>query len=200
MSEACVILAAGRGQRMGEQNKALLMLGQESFLGAIAGVCAQASIKEVVVVVAEPHGQETRAAAEALGLSCVDNDNPEMGMGSSVAIGFDYARQNFESAFCWLWPVDVPRVDASTLSTLSAQRQPDKVVVPTVSNRGGHPVLVARSLWPELAACAEEPEGARTVFRRDPARVLRVAVSDQNVCRDVDHPEDLRELSKEMHS
>ena len=200
MSEACVILAAGRGQRMGEQNKALLMLGDMSFLGTIAGVCAEAGIEEVVVVVADPHGQETRAAAEALGLSCVQNDEPARGMGSSVALGFDYALQHFASEYAWLWPVDVPRVAKATLALLSAKRQPGKVVIPSVSDRGGHPVLVARALWPELAACAGEPEGARSVFRRDPERVLRIAVSDDSVRRDVDRPEDLRALEREMRS
>jgi CTP:molybdopterin cytidylyltransferase MocA len=185
---------------MGEQNKALLKLGQESFLARIASSCAEAGVEEVVVVIAAPHAEETQKAAEGLGLGCAHNLEPERGMGSSVAVGFDYALQNFESEFCWLWPVDVPRASASTLSALSVQRESGKVLIPCVGDRGGHPVLVARSLWPELAQCADAPEGARSVFRRDPSRVLRVPVSDPYVCRDVDHPDDLKELAKEMHS
>jgi molybdenum cofactor cytidylyltransferase len=185
---------------MGEQNKALLMLEGRSFLATIAGLCTEAGIEELVVVVAEPHEQETRRAAEALGLACVRNEQPERGMGSSVAVGFDYALRSFESAYAWLWPVDVPRVEPATLLAVSAQRRPDVVAIPTAAGRGGHPVLVARSIWSELAQCADEPEGARSVFRRRAKRILRVPVADPKVCRDVDHPDDLQKLSEERPS
>lgn len=197
MSEACVILAAGRGQRMGQRNKALLPFGERTFLATIAGLCRDSAVEEIVVVVAEPHERETRQEAEALGLPCVRNERPELGMGSSVAVGFEYAQRNFSSEYAWLWPVDVPAVAQATMSLLSSRCRLDSVVIPRCGSRGGHPVLVARSIWPELASCATAPEGARSVFRRDPNRLVHVQVSDGRVHLDVDHPEDLQRLSGE---
>jgi molybdenum cofactor cytidylyltransferase len=179
---------------MGERNKALLPIGGQTFLSAIAGHCAAAAIEEVVVVVAEPHLENTRNAAKALGLGWVKNEHPEQGMGSSVALAFDFALANFVADSCWLWPVDVPSIPEGTLQTLATHGRPNSVVIPCFEDRGGHPVLVARGLWKELADCAGAPEGARTVFRRDPKRVIRVAVNDEGVRLDVDSPEDLDRL------
>ncbi len=200
MSEACVILAAGRGKRMGGRNKALLVFQGKTFLQSIASQCVAAGIDEVVVVVAEPHLAETRAAAESLGLRWVCNETPEDGMASSVAKGFAYALREFRADFCWLWPVDVPAVSSQVLSNLSKRRLAASVVIPSQGKRGGHPVLVARSIWRELAECAGEPEGARSVFRRDPERVVRVPVDAESVRLDVDHPADLLALAPEQAS
>jgi molybdenum cofactor cytidylyltransferase len=180
---------------MGERNKALLELGGKSFLATIAGCCRAASIQEIVVVVAEPHLAETKAAAADLGLAWVCNDHPEAGMASSVALAFDYAGKNFQAGDCWLWPVDVPAIPEGLLKSLASQRRPDSVVIPCFEDRGGHPVLVARSLWKELADCSQAPEGARTVFRRDPNRVVRVPVDHEGVRLDVDKPEDLLRIA-----
>jgi len=179
---------------MGERNKALLPLGGQSFLAVIAGHCSAAAIAEIVVVVAEPHGKETRAAAEVLGMRCVRNEHPEEGMASSVALAFDFALDNFTADYCWLWPVDVPSIPEGTLQALESHGRPDTVVIPCFDDRGGHPVLVSRGLWKELADCAKAPEGARSVFRRDPKRVVRVAVDHEGVRLDVDTPEDFGRL------
>ncbi len=191
MNAACVILAAGRGQRMGTRNKALLPLEGQTFLSAIAGHCSAASIEEVIVVVAEPHLEDTESAAKALGLRCIRNEHPEEGMASSVAIAFEFARGNLSADYCWLWPVDVPSIPKGTLQALQSHGRPNSVVIPCYKDQGGHPVLVARGLWQELADCADAPEGARTVFRRDPERVIRVPVNSEGVRLDVDRPADL---------
>lgn len=195
MSEACIILAAGRGQRMGERNKALLELEGKSFLATIAGHCREASIREIVVVVAEPHGEETKALAADLDLAWVCNEHPEAGMASSVSLAFEYASKHFQADDCWLWPVDVPSIPKGLLKSLASHRRSHSVVIPCFEDRGGHPVLVARSIWKELADCAQAPEGARTVFRRDPGRVVRVPVDHEGVRLDVDSPEDLLRIA-----
>ncbi|MCH8819581.1 MAG: NTP transferase domain-containing protein [Acidobacteria bacterium] len=150
MNDACVILAAGRGRRMGGRNKALLSLHGQTFLQTIAGACKTASIDEVVVVVAAPHLDETRAAAEHLGLRWICNEKPEDGMASSVAQGFAFALDHFSANHCWLWPVDVPAIGKSLLAQLSAHARESSVVIPTHANRGGHPVLVGRSIFDDV--------------------------------------------------
>ena len=63
------------------------------------------------------------------------------------------------------------------------------VAQPRHAGRGGHPPLIRRALWPQLAACGEHPDGARGVLRA--ARVVTVDVDDPGVVRDVDTPADL---------
>ena len=62
-------------------------------------------------------------------------------------------------------------------------------MVPTRGGRGGHPAVVARALWPALAACGDAVDGARGVIRAADPR--RVAVDDPAVVRDVDTAADL---------
>lgn len=194
MSDACVIVAAGQGARMGGIAKALLDLHGRSFLECIASRCRKAAIDEIVVVVAPPHGRETQDEAMRLNLATVENARPELGMGSSVAVGFEFAVSSFDSDACWLWPVDHPRVELATLHKLAAYRSRDSVVIPSYADRGGHPVLVGRDIWPELAACSEAEQGARTIFHSQPRRVQRVVVSDRGIAMDIDRPADLARL------
>ena len=63
------------------------------------------------------------------------------------------------------------------------------VFIPRHRGRGGHPALVRRALWPELAACTSAPEGARSVLRAHPTRHVE---QDAAVLADIDLPEDLR--------
>jgi len=90
------------------------------------------------------------------------------------------------------WPVDHARVRADTVAAILRVAGRDLIVVPTSSGgRGGHPTAFGASLWPELRRAAALPEGARAVVRADPARVIRVAVSDPSAFRDIDTPDEL---------
>lgn len=195
MNSACVILAAGRGSRLGGRNKALLQTHGQSFLERIASSCRACGVNEFVVIAASPHKEETAREAERLGLVWLENLEPERGMASSVTEGFAHASRAFESSHAWLWPVDTPGVEIATLQNLTRRAREAAVVIPTYAGRGGHPALIAREIWTELAACVFAPEGARSVFRSDPSRVLRVPVLDALVCVDVDVPRDLERLA-----
>lgn len=193
---AAVILAAGAGRRLGGVAKALLPHRGTSYLAAIAATAREVGVVDLphvlavlvdaVVVVGEPFGAEVAAHARQLGLRVRVNPAPERGMASSVALGFA-AVAGGPAAAAWLWPVDHPAVTAGSLRRLiDALGATDGVEVarPRHRGRGGHPPLIARALWPRLAACAGEAEGARGVLRL--ARSVAVEVDDPGVVHDVD--------------
>jgi molybdenum cofactor cytidylyltransferase len=144
-----------------------------------------------IVVVAAPFGDAVAAEATRLGCLPVTNPAPERGMASSVAAGFAALSAHAPDACkaAWLWPVDHPAVTSATLAQLVDQLGSHAAVRPTFPGRGGHPPLVARSLWPALAACAGAPGGARSVLAATTTH--DVAVDDAGVIRDVDTPADL---------
>lgn len=181
-----VVLAAGAGRRLGTVCKATLPIDGATFLEAVTRAGCAAGVDEWLVVVGPPHQEESCAEAARLGLPVVENPTPERGMGSSVACGFAAAGARFAGEAALLWPVDHPRVSASTIGALCALADVDGIVVPTFRGRGGHPPLVGRTVWPELAAADEAGEGARGVFRRQPGRVRRVPFDDPGVVADVD--------------
>jgi molybdenum cofactor cytidylyltransferase len=185
-----VVLAAGRGARMGGVAKALLAIEGESFLARLARTLAAAGAPDAVVVVGPPHGDQVAAEAARLGMAVAHNPAPERGMASSVATGFA-ALANRPDHAALLWPVDVARVAPATVSQVVAAAAIDLIAVPTWRGRGGHPSAFGRSLWPELVACAALPAGALSVVHRDPGRVRRIEVDDRFILADVDRPDDL---------
>jgi molybdenum cofactor cytidylyltransferase len=67
------------------------------------------------------------------------------------------------------------------------------VVLPEYNNRGGHPVLFGRAVFPELLAAPDE-QGARAVVRADPERVLRIPVTDAAVMDRLNTPRAYQDL------
>jgi molybdenum cofactor cytidylyltransferase len=187
-----VILAAGSGTRLGGVAKALLKRPDgRTFLEAIVATARDVGIGEAVIVVGAPFGDAVGAAGLALGCTPAENPAPEQGMASSVAVGFA-ALDRLADLACtaaWLWPVDHPAVEPATLRALIASLGTHAAARPTFGGRGGHPPLVARSLWPSLASCAGVEGGARTVLAA--ADMIDVPVDDRGVVRDVDTPADL---------
>lgn len=89
----------------------------------------------------------------------------------------------------WLWPVDHPNVEASTLRALISALMHHDAARPVYRGRGGHPPLIARSLFARLAACADIDGGARAVLAA--ADTIDIPVDDPGCVRDIDTPADL---------
>ena len=186
MKLGAVILAAGAGSRLGGAAKALLPIGDTTFLGRILATAREVGLAEAIVVVGPPHGTIIALRASELGARVVVNEAPERGMASSVALGFAaVGATDCEAA--WLWPVDHPSVEPPTLRALIGALAAHEVAQPRFGERGGHPPLVARSVWPKLAACESLPEGARSVLAT--LDIVGVTVPDAGVVQDVDTPE-----------
>jgi molybdenum cofactor cytidylyltransferase len=133
------------------------------------------------------------AEAARLGLQVVANPDPSRGMASSVALGFAaVAGAENGARAALLWPVDHARVAPSTVARLVGEAAADRILVPTWRGRGGHPSAIGRAMWDEMASCDQLAEGARSVIRRDPARVRRLELEDRWVVADVDWPADLQ--------
>ncbi len=182
-----VVLAAGRGTRLGGVAKALLVRDGKTFLETIAATAGG----ELVVVVGAPFADAVGAHARALGARVVVNPDPARGMASSIACGFAALADSPADA-AWLWPVDHAAVRGATLARLAAAfpiGNPHAVVRPRYAGRGGHPPLVGRGRWAALAACTSAPDGARSVLRSEDT--IDLEVDDPAVVLDVDTPADL---------
>lgn len=188
-----VILAAGSGARLGGVAKALLPFGRgapgQTYLEAIAAAARTAGLADGVVVIGPPYGDAVAGHARSLGLRVAVNGEPARGMASSVSIGFAAIAEGDADA-AWLWPVDHPDVAPESLALLAAALGEHQAAQPRFEGRGGHPPLIARELWPALAACAARPGGARAVLAE--ADVVAVELDDPGVVRDIDTPDDAR--------
>lgn len=186
-----VVPCAGSSSRMG-RSKALLDARGRTFLARVVDALRGGGCDSVTVVVGEPWGPEAEQA-RALGCHVVHNPAPGDGPITSVRAALDAHGAGLEGIV--VLPVDHPTVAASTVRILidAAEAADAPIVVPRCGHRRGHPVVFRAGVFEELMD-PELPEGARTVVRRHPERVLEVEVDDEGVLRDIDDPDTYRAL------
>lgn len=186
---AGVVPCAGRSRRMGE-DKALLDAAGRPFVVRVIEVLREGGGEPVLVVVRDAEGAVARVARGA-GARVVVNPAPDEGPISSLRAALGVLPAT--TAGVLVHPVDHPRVEPSTIRALmrafGATSAP--VTVPVCEGRGGHPVLLAAALFPELLE-PDLPEGARTVVRRYAHTRQAVEVGDVGVLDDIDTPEAYR--------
>jgi len=189
-----LILAAGASSRMGRP-KALLPIGDGTFVTRVCRTLLEAGVDDLVVVAgAEHHAVAAEIGEAGLRARVVENARRQEGQLSSVLAGLAVAdRPGVDAVLVHL--VDTPLVRPETVrAVLDAFRRTNAPIVrPAVGGRHGHPVLFARKVFDDLRR-ADPAIGARAVVQAHAAEVCDVAVDDEGACRDIDTPEDFARL------
>jgi molybdenum cofactor cytidylyltransferase len=206
-----VILAAGRGRRMGCTKQLVewpTSTGPKPLVAAaydaIHPIC-----NDIVVVL----GHEPEAVAAALGdrpFRRAESD-PDAPMFESIRAGIAVVIEEVEPfASVILQPGDHPEVSPATLHALkrhsvdqlatitdvrglptSEQRRPLRTaIIPEFRGRGGHPVLIP----PDVARMILEADcrkGLGQFWSEHPEFCHRLPVDDPTILRDIDTPGDL---------
>jgi len=183
---AGVLLAAGAGRRFGLP-KALVRHRGRLFVEHAAGVLHDAGCVPVVVVLGAS-ADEVRAAASLTGSSIVDNPEWTTGMGSSLRAGLA-ALHAPDVVAAVILPVDTPGVTAAAVRRFVELGAPDALARATYDGTPGHPVLIGRERWADVAATATGDAGAREYLATH--RPLAVPCEDIASGADVDRPSDL---------
>jgi CTP:molybdopterin cytidylyltransferase MocA len=178
-----IILAAGRGERIGGP-KALLTVGGESFLARAARLLARPGIERVVAVLGHEADRVAREANLPRGVPMVVNARYGEGMLTSIQAGAEGVL---------IHPVDHPLVDdAAADRVIAALQGGATIAVPSHDGRRGHPAGFARAAWPALRA-APAGRGARAVLADHPDWVVHVE-GGADCLQGVNTPEDYRRL------
>lgn len=177
-----IILAAGRGERMGRE-KALLEFGTETALGRMIRNLREAAVERIVVVLREIR-PELRRKVDLEGVTTAMNTTPASGATRSLRIGLANLRSDCEAFL--ICPVDQPLFDSSDVRALLVafeQRSANiSIIAPSDGSRRGHPVLFARELAREFQSLGDDVP-ANTVIRKDPQRVQHVPLSNPSTLR-----------------
>jgi CTP:molybdopterin cytidylyltransferase MocA len=181
-----VILAAGSGRRIGGP-KALLPLEGVSFLERVLRTLCEAGLANIVTVVS-PAVRDDMAKLP-METRLVLNPDPESDMLTSLRQG---AAKISNARGVFAVPVDHPFVRAETYRELIAvfEENSASVVVPVHRERGGHPALLP-SAWLRGLPEKSWENGLRGAIRESGVTVVRAAVDDPGVLRNVNAPSDL---------
>lgn len=185
-----VLLAAGRGRRLGGSKQLLIWPPTGKLLVASAfDAISPACSRMLVVLGHEPRAVETALRPRRFETVLSDPDGP---MFESVRAGLRAASLLQGISWIILQPADHPGVGAVTLQRLvqEATARPGLAVIPEYAGKGGHPAVIPVLLVPEILAYTG-PGGLREFWRSHPNRRVRLDVDDPSVVRDVDTPDDL---------
>jgi molybdenum cofactor cytidylyltransferase len=195
--------------------KALLDAGGMTFVARLVETLARGGCDPVVVVASADTGDVADEVARG-DARLVVNPGGEGGQIGSLRAGLAFlAGRADPPAAVAFTPVDNPAVSPATVRALIAAWRAARaaraasavrgasaacgvsaartaIVLPRHGERRGHPVLADMAIAQEFHERGL-PDGARTVVRRDPARVIEVEVADPGTVDDIDTPARYRE-------
>lgn len=187
-SISAIILSAGSSQRMGK-HKALLTIGNKTFLRHIVDEINSAGIQDSVVVLGSDFETIRQTLSWFNGKVVVNNDWRN-GQLTSIITGINI----LESAECdgvLIVPVDHPLFTSSLISKLvqAFNESKKQIIIPTHRQRRGHPVIISKNLFGELRN-APIQIGMRFVVHTHEDEICEVPTEEKGVLINIDTPED----------
>lgn len=195
-----VLLAAGRGTRIGGNKAALLLAGTPALTRLLDA--AAASRVDLTVVVGGAEAGRVEPLCRRPKTAFVLNRDFDRGQTSSLQTGLRALPPGTEAFL--VHPVDHALVGADDLDRLVAafasaapEARRDAIFRPTFGGAWGHPVLYAASYAAEFLALSPD-SSARVVYRRHLARVVGVPTRDDACLVDLDEPADLAAAERRL--
>ncbi|MCL5036843.1 MAG: nucleotidyltransferase family protein [Chloroflexi bacterium] len=190
-----VILAAGRGKRLGGRIKALLPFMSHTFIEEIIDNMESAGLFNRMVVLNPDGAERVKNAVNLKGTKIVINPEPDRGMLSSIQCALKEMPEDCEGMVLHL--VDHPLAKTDTYKKVleAAQSSPGKIIIPECGPRHGHPTVFPSKFFPEILNGPND-EGVRSLIRKHPEDVIYVSVTDSGIFSDVDTGEQFDRIQR----
>jgi molybdenum cofactor cytidylyltransferase len=188
-----VVLAAGMSSRMGEP-KQVLRLGERTVLGQTLENIRGARLDEIVLVL----GFAAEAIAQQIAVERVKvviNPQYREGMASSLRAGLAALNPDINAALIVLadQPFVRPAVFDQIIDRYIESRA--QIAIPTFRGFRGNPVLLDRSVFPEVMALTGDI-GCRAIFGSHSDGIVKVPVDDVGILLDIDSKDDFERLQR----
>jgi len=183
----CMVLAAGKSTRMGQQ-KLLLSFEGKTMIRSIAEKSINSNSTQRIVVVGS-HKDLIKNELTGCPIILVENDKYEDGMLSSVQVGFTALLPEIDAVIILLG--DQPMISQEVINRLiSVFRKTNKgLIIPTYNGKRGHPVLISSKYRQSISSLNPEI-GLRELFMKNSQDILEIGVQTDEVLKDIDTPED----------
>ncbi len=186
-----ILLAAGRSERMGKDNKLLLPYGGRPLIRHVAETLMAAGPRQLLVVLG--HDAETvRRALAGLPMRMLENPLHEAGQMTSVRAGCRALDGVGSGVMIALGDMPGLRArDYQSLGEAFAAEGGERILVPLVEGQRGNPIILPAALVAEVGKGALNA-GCRRLIKRYPDKVAAVEMSSPAYRHDIDTPQAYR--------
>ncbi|QWD67169.1 NTP transferase domain-containing protein [Polynucleobacter sp. MWH-Aus1W21] len=196
---AVLLLAAGEGSRLGGIPKALLKKEGDTLLRRFLRSIECLNPVETLVITgfyADAIEAEIHSIKQKTGnsISIIKNLNPELGQSSSVRLGLESLKSDYDVLLVAL--CDQPNIGVSEIEDLLEQFNQagfnKEIVLPMVNGGRGNPVLFSKKVIEEILATPKMV--CRPFMDQHPALVKVFETNNQAYLLDVDTQADIQKL------
>ncbi len=181
---------------MGEA-KQLLRFGENTLLERVIENVRASRVDEIVLVLGH-EAKTIQGRVSVKNLKVALNEAYQQGMGTSLRAGLAKLDSGIDAALIVL--ADQPFVRPATLDLLIDRYEQSKaqIVIPLYKGFRGNPVLLDRSVFPEVMALSGDI-GCRAIFGDHLDGIVKVPVEDIGILLDLDSKADFERLMNFQH-
>lgn len=190
------VLSAGESRRMGSP-KALLPIGQRSFIEEIVFALKKTKVGKILVVLGH-NAAELQSKIAHLPVTFVINKDYTLGQLSSLVAAIRHlekqeAEETVDGILVHL--VDHPFLSPALVDQMIDRFYESKklIVLPCYQGKRGHPVIFSRDLFDELLRASME-QGAKIVVHAHRAQTLEMETGEEGVTVDIDTRDEYRKF------
>ncbi len=189
-----IVLAAGKSTRMEGCNKLLAEVQGKPMIRWVVEAALDSKVDEIIVVLGWDESLVRKVLAD-LPCRLVVNREFEKGQSSSLKKGL--GKVDPTSRAVLVLPGDIAQIDSRSIDKVvnSYIKHGGTILVAAHNGRHGHPILIDKGLFNEIAQITEETHGLKSVIKKHENEIRVVEVDTDIVLRDVDTPEDLHRLT-----
>lgn len=187
MKLGCVVMAAGKSSRFGENKLSQVLCGR-SLIRRTLDAIPKESFSQVVVVTGD---DAVASLAGQYGFSVVENRQPEKGVSHTIGLGLSRLMDCDGVLFT---VSDQPMLRQATISRLvqAFSETPGGIVAAAHDGKRGNPCLFSKAFFPELLSLSGDIGGSTVIRRHEDA--LRLVETAAQELADCDTKEDLEKL------
>ena len=180
-----VLLAAGRSERMGRNNKLLLNVDGIPLVRKSAINILNSNVKFMTVVTGFDENKIVNALS-GLNVNFVKNINFREGLSSSLKAGLANITPTPSAVIICL--ADMPKIQPEHINQLIENFDPLKgweICIPTNNGKRGNPVLIGSRFFPYIFETSGD-FGAKQVMKQHSDKIVEVEIGTSDIHFDID--------------
>ena len=180
-----VLLAAGRSERMGRNNKLLLNVDNIPLVRKSAINILNSNVTSMTVVTGFDENKIVNALS-GLNVNFVKNINFREGLSSSLKAGLANITPTPSAVIICL--ADMPKIQPEHINQLIENFDPLKgweICIPTNNGKRGNPVLIGSRFFPYIFETSGD-FGAKQVMKQHSDKIVEVEIGTSDIHFDID--------------